>query len=105
MEKLIARIIDIEEAAHALTHDAKADAADYSKELKQRVEELRQEFQTQAEESLAQVREAEESAGLARMEAQDRQYDQDRARLLEQRERSAEQWVDEIFAALINTEA
>ena len=105
MEKLIARIIDIEDAAHALTRDAKADAADYGKELKQRIEELRLELQTQAEERLAQVREAEEAAGLARMEAQDKQYEQARAGLLAQRECFAGQWADEIFAALINTEA
>ena len=102
MDNLINRIIDIEESAQALTRDARDKVADFDRDLRQEVENLRREIGARADEEIAKVREAEEARGLARMKAQDDQFAQSRAILLEKRERGIDQWADDMFAGLID---
>ena len=102
MENLIYRIIDIEESAQALTRDARDKVADFDRNLRQEVENLRREIGARADGEIAKVREAEEARGLARMKAQDDQFEKSRAILLEKRERGIDQWADDVFAGLID---
>lgn len=103
MDKLIARIIRIDQSAQAVASDAKDRAEGFDRELRQQIEELRRELSEEAEGQIAKIREAEEARGLARMKAQDGLYEAGRAALLEKKGRLINQWVDEVVALCCHT--
>ena len=103
MDKLIARIMEIEEAAQSLAREAEASFADFDRELRDEIEELRQTISAQAEEQIARLREREESGGHMRIQAQNTAHEAQRAALLDNKERHIGQWMDAIFADVVDT--
>ena len=101
MENLIAKIIDIDESAQELIRDAKDSAALFDRELKLQIEELRQELGDKAEGRAEEIRRVEETRIQVRLKELDQKYEAARSALLEKRERNLDQWVDEIYEALL----
>ena len=100
MEKLIGKIIEIEDTAQSITREARDKQEGFNREMKAEIESMRADFDERAKHRVEIVAEAEQQSLVERMAELEGEHTRKSQWLEQQCVRNFDGWVDELMAAL-----